>query len=148
MKIIIDELINACTILNMEYSILQGEEASEFIHNAKTCYNPAKMEGHLAIQFENSDHYSTDEFEFEYSKFLDDEPIFLFFDQSSSEKDVVFKLYRGKSLCDVLQECFGIEYFVTNEIQSYLISVNWYTIEVVGSTQINLLGMANMNNQH
>jgi len=135
---IIQELINACTLLKKEYSIIQHAESTHYINSVISSYRPKKTAGHVAIQSEESDLFQTDLIEFEYSHFLDDEPVFLFFDQTGMEKNFVFKLNHGKNLCEILEECFGIEYFLSNEQKSYLISVNWYTLEVVGDAKSKL----------
>lgn len=137
---IIQELTIGCIVLNKQFSVLNGIEARNYIDTILTLFKPKQTTGHLAIQSDISEKFPTDPIEFEFSKHLEIEPVYLFFDQESREKNTVFIIDDGQCLSKLLEECFGMEYFVSNASQSYLISVNWYTLEVIGSAQKNLKG--------
>lgn len=40
-------------------------------------------------------------------------------------------LKEGKYFSKLIEECYGMEYFMTDEKNSFLISVNWYIIEIL-----------------
>lgn len=40
---------------------------------------------------------------------------------------------NAKLIGDLMENSFGMEYFVSNEKLDFLIAVNWYAIEVAGS---------------
>lgn len=71
--------------------------------------------------------------EFSYSAHLDDGPIYIFFEQFGNDKNRVIVLNNGRNLGNVLENAFGMEYFVSNEKQGFLLAVNWYAIEGIGS---------------
>lgn len=138
MNSIREELAKAGKLLDKKFSLMEQLDAIEYINSVIAKFNPEKTSGHLAINSEKSIRISTDLMEFEYSQYLDDEPVYLFFDQNSQENNTVVKIHDGQSLSGILEECFGMEYFLSNEKITYLISVNWYTIEVVGTACLNL----------
>ena len=71
--------------------------------------------------------------EFTYSKYLNAEAGYIFFDQTGEERDMVIYIENVQKTSLLMEHSFGIEYFLTNESFDYLIAVNWYTLEVVGS---------------
>jgi hypothetical protein len=129
-----DELIRACRELQIDCSLLQQHEASQYINNVLQKYNPRKTSGHLAI---GGDSISVplEKYEFTYSQHLPSEPVYVFFDQDGSEKKKVLVINDGRQLCSVMEESFGMEYFVSNAKMDYLIVVNWYVIEGVGASK-------------
>lgn len=126
------ELSNACKTLDLEFSILASHEAKHYIASVRNKFNPQQVIGHLAINDEDSVSLKTDEHEFTMSDKFNESPIRLFFDQQSNEKNVVFELTNGRKLSEVLGECYGMEYFISDPELSFLVSVNWYSIEIVG----------------
>lgn len=127
----IDELKNAAELLGFEYEILTGETAAAIIDKSFVTFEPFRRQGHLSIMHERSHKLRLDEHEYTFSKHLIDEPLIVFFEQTRNHVDVAFKLQKGQLFCDLLEECSGIEYFLTNENVDYLIAVNWYVIESV-----------------
>jgi len=59
--------------------------------------------------------------------------LLIFFEQTRENVDTIFKLHKGKYFSKILEECSGLEYFITNNTVDYLIAVNWYAIENVGN---------------
>ena len=45
---------------------------------------------------------------------------------------------NASKIGEIMNNCYGMEYFITNLAQNYLIAVNWYVIEVTG-TAVELL---------
>ena len=128
----IEELKNACELIGAEHEHLTGKLAIDYINEVTSIFRPSKKTGHLAIHSDKSVTLNTEAYEFTLSEKFDQKPIYLFFDQKGSEKDSVFILRNGRRLGEVLEECFGMEYFVSNKERTFLISVNWYSIEIVG----------------
>lgn len=41
-------------------------------------------------------------------------------------------IHSGRRLGEIMENSFGMEYFVTNKDFAYLLAINWYVIEGVG----------------
>ncbi|RAV02766.1 hypothetical protein DQG13_08955 [Paenibacillus sp. YN15] len=95
-------------------------------------FTPFKTAGHLAIGAD-SHAISLEKYEFSYSKYLNSEPAFIFFDQEGLDRNTVVVVKDAKLAGDLMENSFGMEYFLSNEKLDYLIAVNWYVIEVAGS---------------
>ncbi|NVD97137.1 hypothetical protein [Massilia sp. BJB1822] len=94
-------------------------------------FKPARMSGHLAIGHDSIS-IPLEPNEFTYSSHLDAAPVYVFFEQRAADKDRVLILHDGRSLAKVFENAFGMEYFASDEKQSYLLAVNWYVIEGAG----------------
>lgn len=127
----IKELESAAKKLLLEYSIIEGERAGEFIQMILNKFKVSKITGHLSIDSEVSRKISTDEYEFTFSKEYLSDAVYIFFEQDHYNKNQIFILKEGNLFSQLIQECYGMEYFITDEKKSFLISVNWCTIEIV-----------------
>ncbi|WP_295222077.1 hypothetical protein [uncultured Chryseobacterium sp.] len=127
----IKELESAAKKLFLEYSIIEAERAGEFIQETINKFKVSKITGHLSIDSEISKKISTDEHEFTFSKEYLSDTAYVFFEQDYYNKNQIFILKEGTLFSELIQECYGMEYFITDEKKSFLISVNWYTIEIV-----------------
>lgn len=127
----IKELESAAKKLFLEYSIIEAERAGEFIQETINKFKVSKITGHLSIDSEISKKISTDEHEFTFSKEYLSDTAYVFFEQDYYNKNQIFILKKGNLFSQLIQECYGMEYFITDEKKSFLISVNWYTIEIV-----------------
>jgi len=127
----IKELEAAAKKLLLEYSIIEGETAQKFILGTFNKFKPIKVIGNLSIGSDISDKLSTDEYEFNFSEKYISGTVSVFFEQDYYNKNQIFILKNGKLFSKLMQECYGMEYFLTNDINSYLISVNWYVIEIL-----------------
>ena len=128
----IKELEHGAILLGLDHKILGQEIANSYITDVLNKFNPYKATGHLSVGSPVSKKLSTEEHEFSFSENLPDEPIYIFFEQDNTHKGQVFILNQAQMLGMLLKECFGMEYFISNKEQTYLISVNWYTIEILG----------------
>jgi hypothetical protein len=126
-----EEFINASNELEIEANLLPIDYAHEIISRCTQKYSIGKLSGHLAIHGDTIQ-LPLEPIEFSYSKQLMKGKAFLFFDQENHNRNEVVQIENAQEICNVLENCFGMEYFVTNEDYSYLISVNWYTVEVSG----------------
>jgi hypothetical protein len=126
------EMLRAAEEAGCACHLLATAEASLFISSVIARYRPEKIAGHLAISHD-SVAIPLERYELTFSKSLPQQPAYLFFDQSGADKGAVVVLPDGRALCTVLEHAFGIEYFVTNNRQDYLIAVNWYVIEGAGA---------------
>lgn len=127
----IKELESAAKKLFLEYSIIEGEKAGEFIQETLNKFKVSKITGHLSIDNDVSKKMSTDEHEFTFSKEYLSDAVYIFFEQDYHNKNQIFILKEGTLFSQLIQECYGMEYFITDEKKSFLISVNWYIIEIV-----------------
>ncbi|WP_048501947.1 hypothetical protein [Chryseobacterium sp. BLS98] len=127
----IKELEAAAKKLLLEYSIIEGENAQKFILDTINKFKPIKVIGNLSIGSDISEKLPTDEYEFNFSEKYISGTVSIFFEQDYYNKNQIFVLKNGKLFSKLMQECYGMEYFLTNDINSYLISVNWYVIEIL-----------------
>ncbi|MGB5970207.1 MAG: hypothetical protein WBG70_17970 [Spirulinaceae cyanobacterium] len=129
-----NELVKAGRELQINCSLLEETEAYEYINSVKQKYNPRKTSAHLAIGGESIS-IPLEKYEFLYSEHLDSEPAYVFFDQEGDDRKKVVMIEDGQKLCRVIENSFGIEYFVSNKQLDYLIAVNWYVIEGIGTAE-------------
>jgi hypothetical protein len=102
-----------------------------FIKKTFEKFNPSRKTGHLLIGNDDlSLELPTDDFEFEFSKKLPLGATYVFFEQDSLSNDV-FILQKGNHWSQLIQECYGMEYFLTDTDNTYFVSVNWYSIEIL-----------------
>ncbi|HRB71609.1 MAG TPA: hypothetical protein PK776_07150 [Flavobacterium sp.] len=127
------ELENGAKLLGLPYEILNKNIGREIISDIFEKFKPNKVEGHLAVDSDTSVKLKTEDHEFSFSKDFEEEPIYLFFEQDEIHDGQVFVLQDGRALSDLLNECFGMEYFISNKEYKYLIAVNWYVIEICHS---------------
>lgn len=128
-----EELKNGAEQLGLQYELLTGEVAAAIIEACYLKFEPFRRQGHLGIMHKKSIKFKLSEHEYTFSEQLNDEPLLVFFEQTRENIDVVFKLFKGQFFSRLLEECYGMEYFLTNMHVDYLIAVNWYTIEIVGN---------------
>lgn len=124
---------NAAKLLGFDYEILKDERAEKLIETVFEKFEPSFTQGHLLINSSDSVRLKTDNHEFSFSEQLDDEPVCIFFQQYPPTAGLIFKLTKGRLFSKLLEECYGMEYFVTNQHGDYLISVNWYVIEILNN---------------
>lgn len=130
----IDELERACGELDIRSEALSREESVKIITEVLNKYKVGKTSGHLAI-CHDSISIPIEDYEFTYSSNLDDEAIYVFFDQEGYSKKQVIEISSGQRLGEIMENSFGMEYFVTNRDFTYLLAVNWYVIEGAGSAK-------------
>jgi hypothetical protein len=131
------ELIRVGNAVSIELDVWDENEAKPFIKRVINIYKPFKITGHLAIGGESLI-IPLEGNEYSYSSRLSSEPAYIFFDQESRDRHTVVAVKDAKSVGELMKNSYGMEYFVTNETSSYLIAVNWYGIEIVGSAVENL----------
>jgi hypothetical protein len=127
----IEELKTVAKKLFLMHSVIEGEIAERFIKNTFDKFKPFKITDHLSIGSEVSKKLPTDEYEFVFSEKYLSGTVYIFFEQDYYNKNQIFVLKEGKYFSKLIEECYGMEYFITDEKNSFLISVNWYTIEIM-----------------
>ncbi len=125
------ELEKVCRELGIGCRILFKEESVNIIKKVFDKYKVGKKSGHLAIQFDSIS-IPLNGNEFTYSSHLNNEPIYVFFDQENNNRNEVILIDSSQRLGEIMENSFGMEYFVTNKKFSYLIAINWYVIEGAG----------------
>lgn len=130
----IQELLQASSNLGIDIVILDENDSKQFIKRIIDIYKPFKITGHLSIG-EETLNIPLEENEYSYSKYLKSEPAYIFFDQESRDKNTVVVVEDAKLIGKLMENSYGMEYFVSNEKSDFLIAVNWYVIEVAGSAK-------------
>ncbi len=130
----LEELLNVSKQLNIGSSYIKGIKAKEYISKVLSKFNPEKTNGHLNIGG-NSLSLPTEIYEFTFSKILPKIEAYVFFEQDSFNKDSIYIINDLSLLCSVMEESYGMEYFVSNERLDFLISVNWYVIQGTGAAK-------------
>lgn len=131
------ELIQVSADLGIDTVVLEENESRQYIKKVIDVYKPFKITGHLSIG-ENIKTIPLNDYEYSFSTFLRSEPAYIFFDQESRDRNVVVVVKDANFIGRLMENSYGMEYFVSNEKMEFLISVNWYVIEVAG-TAINAL---------
>ncbi|CAM4493267.1 hypothetical protein [Paenibacillus tarimensis] len=126
------ELIQVSRKLGLEIEVLDDDLSKDYIKRVIKKFKPYKTAGHLAIGV-NSRNIALEKYEFSYSKYLNSEPAFIFFDQEGLDRNTVVIVKDAQLVGDLMENSFGMEYFLSNEKMDYLIAVNWYVIEVSDS---------------
>ena len=127
-----EEIITVGKKLNIKTELLADDEAERFIQRTLDLFTPFRTTGHLGIGYD----YITlpiDNWEFSYMEYLSQESGYIFFSQNNrlSGRTVV-KIDNLQELGKILDESFGMEYFLTNKNADFLIAVNWYVVEISG----------------
>ena len=128
-----DEILNASKEVGITTKLIPANKAKELILSATDGFTVQKTSGHLAIQH-NSISIPLEAHEFEYSNQLPDRPAYMFFDQEREPNAVVW-VESAQKICTIMENAFGMEYFVLDEKGEYLIAVNWYVIEAAGTAR-------------
>lgn len=132
--IIVDELKKSANELGLVCHVLDSEMSRCFIKKVTDKFAVERPTSHVAIG-QDSVTVPLEPHEFSFSMNFRCEPVFLFFDQDGPDRELVVVLKDGQSLGQVLENSFGMEYFVTNETHEYLLAVNWYVIEGAGTAR-------------
>lgn len=133
-----EELLSVGSELGIKIEILDDYEANMCIHNALEKFKPFKITNHIGIGHD-SFCLPIDEWEFSYTKYLPKESGYIFFEQSSIlSRKTVIKIDDINLFGKVIENSFGMEYFLTNKNSDFLIAVNWYVVEVAGKIEKNI----------
>jgi hypothetical protein len=114
--------------------LLSSLESIKVIKSVFGKYNVQKKSGHLSI-YEDSLSLPLEQYEFTYSKNLRDEPVFMFFDQENFEKEEVVCINEGRRVGEIMENSYGMEYFLTNSDYTFLLAINWYVLEGAGEAK-------------
>ncbi|MBJ9295401.1 hypothetical protein GHT40_13970 [Citrobacter werkmanii] len=130
------ELLSVADNTGIDIMLLTEEMAIKYIQFILDKYKPWKIEGHLSIGGSVSK-LSTEDNEFIFSLSMDNVPAFIFFEQNYINKNNVLMISDASKISQLMENSHGMEYFISNEIGSYLIAVNWYSIEFTGDVFLN-----------
>lgn len=127
-----DEIITVDKKLNIKAELLADDEAKSFIQRTLDLFTPFRTTGHLGIGHDSFT-LPIDKWEVSYMEYLSQESGYIFFSQKNrlSGRTVV-KIENLQELGKILEESFGMEYFLTNKNADLLIAVNWYVVEISG----------------
>ncbi|MFJ8517269.1 hypothetical protein [Lysinibacillus xylanilyticus] len=126
------ELIYVSSELGIDIVVLNRLESEQYINKVIDTHMPFKITGHLQMDVDSIT-LSLEENEYSYSEHLKSEPAYIFFDQDGLDRKSVVIVKDAKLVGKLMENSFGMEYFVSNERNDYLIAVNWYVIHVAGS---------------
>lgn len=125
------ELLKVSKQLGFASSCITGDDAKKYIDRVFYKFNPEKKTGHLAIGG-NTISISAEKYDSTYSKYLPSTSGLVFFEQNHLNRDSIFAVDNISLLCEIMDESYGMEYFVSNKNIEFLIAVNWYSIEIKG----------------
>lgn len=126
------ELVRIGSNLGLDIVILDENDSKQYIKTVIDIFKPYKITGHLSIGNETLT-IPLEGNEFSYSIYLKNEPAYIFFDQESRDRNTVVVVKDAKWIGYLMENSYGMEYFVSNKKMDFLISVNWYVIEAAGS---------------
>jgi hypothetical protein len=127
-----NELTQTSNNIGIDVVILDENDSKQYIKKVINIFKPFKTTGHLSIGNETLT-IPLEGNEFSYSKHLESEPAYIFFDQESRDRNSVVVIKDVKLIGNLMENSYGMEYFVSNKKADFLIAVNWYVIEVAGS---------------
>ena len=128
-------LLSVADDLHIKVDLINGKEAKDYIDFVLEKYKPWKLEGHLSIS-DDVERLDTEENEFTFSLIMKDEPAYIFFEQNHINKNAVIIVENAKSISLLMKNSHGMEYFVSNKDTTYLVAVNWYSIEFKGDISL------------
>ncbi|WP_228394036.1 hypothetical protein [Chryseobacterium artocarpi] len=129
----INEIQKVCKELGVECVIISKKDSIDIIDQVFKTFKVLKKSGHLAINSSDAISIPAEKNEYTYSANLDSEPVYIFFDQENNDRNQVVLIEDGRRMGAIMENSFGIEYFITNVNFNYLLAINWYSIEGVGS---------------
>ncbi|GIO33581.1 MULTISPECIES: hypothetical protein [Paenibacillus] len=121
--------------MSIKAALLPKEQGCKYILEILEKYKPWKTEGHLSIG-EGANRLSTDDYEYSFSLSMESVPAFIFFEQNYINECDVVVVNDAKNISPLMENSHGMEYFISDESLSFLISVNWYSIEYVGDIDL------------
>lgn len=128
------ELISIAPTIDVKANLLSKEQAEKYISYVLNKYHPWKTTGHLSIG-DNAGKLSTEENEFTFSLSMKNEPAYIFFEQNTINKNDVVVIENAKNISKLMENSHGMEYFISDKNATYLIAVNWYSIEYTGDIE-------------
>ena len=128
------EILDVSRNLGIPCELLSKTKGVQFINSVFEKFSPNKKTGHLAIHHDSIS-IPLELYEFSYSSFLEKEPAYIFFDQEGLDKGNVIVVENGKEIGQIMENAFGMEYFVSNKEMDYLLAVNWHVIEGIGKAK-------------
>lgn len=133
-----NEILRAAQELDLTCVRLDSISAASHIARAIARFAPLRTTEHLMIGHD-SDAYPLELAELDYSSAFEPGAALVFFDQESTDRREVLEISDGPRLAELMANCFGMEYFVTNALCEYLVAVNWYVVEVAGVARQRML---------
>lgn len=127
------ELTQISSNIGIDIAILDENDSKQYIKRVIDIFKPFKITGHLSIGKETLT-IPLEGNEFSYSKYLKSEPAYIFFDQESRDRNTVVVVKDANLIGNLMENSYGMEYFVSNKTSDFLIAVNWYVIEAAGAT--------------
>lgn len=128
------ELEQTARTVGLEIDIMDTESSDKYIKRVIETFKPFRSTGHLSIGG-TAITLPLEGNEYSYSQHLNSEPAYVFFDQEGYDRGSVVMIKNAKLIGRLMENSFGMEYFVSNEKVNFLIAVNWYVIEVAGAAQ-------------
>jgi hypothetical protein len=129
------EIIKKSAELGINIELMENEKARDYINYVLEKFHPWRTSGHLSIGGQSRE-IPTEKNEFSFSLSLPYEPAYIFFEQNKINRNNVVIIENAKIISELMGNCFGMEYFISNEEVSYLIAVNWYVIEYTEGIEI------------
>ncbi|MGA4102658.1 hypothetical protein ACI2S5_17070 [Ralstonia nicotianae] len=125
------ELLRVAEAMSIRVRLLTKEEGEAYILSVFDKFKPWKKEGHIAIG-DDAGRLPTDTYEFSFSRLMVAAPAFVFFERSVINRRDVVVFEDARSVSSLMENNHGMEYFISDAVLSYLVTVNWYSIEYVG----------------
>ncbi len=128
----IQELLQVGQQLGIHVTALDQQQAQHYIERVLARYKPDQTSNHLSIG-DGALTLSLEQHEFNYSEMLEQESVYMFFDQEGMDRQQVVVIQDARLVGKLMENAFGMEYFLSNEQAEFLIAVNWYTMQAVGT---------------
>ena len=118
--------------IGIHVSVWDKETSARYIAEIFARYRPLKTWGHVPIGAAHS-LSPAERYQYRYAEKIAQSPLLMIFDQNHREdRQFVLQLENGASLYRLMEENGGLEYFLSDTVGSFLVTVNRYCIEYCG----------------
>ncbi|MDA8447255.1 hypothetical protein [Paracidovorax valerianellae] len=127
-----EEIISTCADLGIDAKAIDASSFEIVKQVIFAKFRPEKTSNHYSIGGD-SDVLIAEDHEFSFSNSFPSIEGFIFFGEDNYEGAIFLKDISLLSF--VMNNCYGMEYFVSDENATFLVSVNWYVINLQGEAK-------------
>ena len=135
MRYLAEEILDVCTRLNYEASILNLSDSQQFFSDVVENFCCGNNSYPLWEFLEDSRGIHDSKGWSWISKFTKDEPVVIFFEQSD-DKSMIY-IQNGSYFSEILGECFGFVFYVTDLECKYIICFTDHDVLIGAGTAVN-----------
>lgn len=132
MTIKTSEFLRAAAYIKVRTKALSTKLSLEYVNCILNKFPEASLKNHPQI-YNAPISLETDAHEYTLSLTLNNKNAYIIFPQGGETKEKVVIVSNARKISEIFSECYGMEYAISDRLGSYLICVNWYSIDITGS---------------